>query len=32
MRQPQIRMAPQLGDNQISTLSQLPEETEAPPA
>ena len=29
--QPVIRQAPQLGDNQISTLSQLPEETEAPP-
>jgi NADH-quinone oxidoreductase subunit C len=32
LRQPIIREAPQLGDNQISTLSQLPEETEAPPA
>jgi NADH:ubiquinone oxidoreductase subunit C len=31
MRRPVIRQAPQLGSNQISTLSQLPDESEAPP-
>ncbi len=31
MRQPVIRHAPQLGSNQISTISQIPDETEAPP-
>jgi NADH:ubiquinone oxidoreductase subunit C len=32
LRKPVIRKAPQLGSNQISTLSQLPDESEAPPA